>query len=136
MLGEQMSKVPSNSLRWQTCLVRVYDKFFFLSTASLPCRLEIGCVVVCSIYIRCLRLACQPTSQQYCSLILINQHQSPATGQLTVLFSHNKSAPAISHSQANTEIGSLSCDKIPDGYLLLFLIIFPWLLTSTLVTCW
>jgi len=51
--------------------------------------------------IRCVRLACQPTSQQYCSLIL-NQHQPPATSQSAVLFSHNKLAPAISHSQANT----------------------------------
>jgi len=51
--------------------------------------------------IRCVRLACQPTSQQYCSLIL-NQHQPPATSQSAVLFSHNKSAPAIDHSQTNT----------------------------------
>ena len=51
--------------------------------------------------LRCVRLACQPTSQQYCSLIL-NQHQPPATSQSAVLFFHNKSAPAISHSQANT----------------------------------
>jgi len=51
--------------------------------------------------IRCVRLACQPTSQQYCSLIL-NQHQPPATSQSAVLFSHNKLAPVISHSQANT----------------------------------
>jgi len=29
-------------------------------------------------YNRCIRLACQPTSLQYCSLIL-NQHQSPTT---------------------------------------------------------
>jgi len=50
---------------------------------------------------RCVRLACQPTSQQYCSLIL-NQHQPPGTSQSAVLFSHNKSAPAISHSQAHT----------------------------------
>ena len=47
------------------------------------------------------RLACQSTSQQYYSLIL-NQHQPPATSQSAVLFSHNKSATAISHSQANT----------------------------------
>jgi len=46
-------------------------------------------------------LACQPTSQQHCSLIL-NQHQPPAISQSAVLFSHNKSAPANSHSQANT----------------------------------
>ena len=54
-------------------------------------------------YIRCVRLACQPTSQQYCSLIL-NQHQPSATSQSAILFSYNKSAPAISHSQANTAI--------------------------------
>jgi len=54
-----------------------------------------------SAIIRCVRLACQPTSQQYCSLIL-NQHQPPATSQSAVLFSHNKLAPAISHSQAST----------------------------------
>ena len=53
--------------------------------------------------IRCVCLACQPTSQQYYSLIL-NQHQPPATSQSAVLFSHNKSAPAISHSQTNTAI--------------------------------
>ena len=49
---------------------------------------------------------CQPTSQRYCSLIL-NQYQPPATSQLAILLSHNKSAPAISRSQANTaeEIG-------------------------------
>ena len=51
--------------------------------------------------IRCVPLAYQPTSQQYYPLIL-NQHQPPATNQSAVLFSHNKSAPAISHSQANT----------------------------------
>ena len=45
------------------------------------------------VHIRSLRLACQPTSQQYYSLIL-NQHQPPATSQSAVLFSHNKSAPA------------------------------------------
>jgi hypothetical protein len=56
----------------------------------------------------CVRLACQPTSQQYYSLVL-NQHQPQANSQSTVLFSHNKSAPAISHSQANTAI-SLSKD--------------------------
>ena len=49
----------------------------------------------------CVRMDCQPTSQQYCSLIL-NQHQPPASSQSTVFFSHNKSAPTISHSQANT----------------------------------
>ena len=59
--------------------------------------------------IRCVRLACQPTSQQYCSLIL-NQHQPPATSQSAVLFSHNKSALAISHSQANTTI-AISADS-------------------------
>jgi len=51
----------------------------------------------------CVRLACQPTSQQYYSLVL-NQYQLPATSQSTVLFSHNKSALVISHSQANTTI--------------------------------
>ena len=51
----------------------------------------------------CVRLACQPTSQQYCSLIL-NQHQPPAIIQSVVLFSHNKSAPVISHSQAITGV--------------------------------
>jgi len=50
---------------------------------------------------RCVRLAFQLTSQQYCSLIL-NQHQPPATSRLAVLFFHNKSTPATSHSQANT----------------------------------
>ena len=54
-----------------------------------------------SAIIRCVRLACQPTSQQYCSLIL-NQHQPPATRQSTVLFSHNKSISAINHNQTNT----------------------------------
>jgi hypothetical protein len=49
----------------------------------------------------CIRLACQPTSQQYCFLIL-NQHQPPVTNQSAVLFSHNKSSPAISYSQVNT----------------------------------
>ena len=39
--------------------------------------------------LRCVRLTCQPTSQQYCYLIL-NQHQSPATSQSAVLFSYNK----------------------------------------------
>ena len=42
---------------------------------------------------RCVRLACQPTSQQYCFLIL-NQHQPLATSQSAVLFSRNKSTPA------------------------------------------
>jgi len=55
------------------------------------------------LYIRCVHLVSQPTSQHYCSLIL-NQHQPPATSQSAVLFSHNKSAPAISHSQVNTAI--------------------------------
>ena len=45
--------------------------------------------------IRSVCLACQPTSQQYCSLI-INSHQPPASSQLVVLFSHNKSAPVSS----------------------------------------
>jgi len=45
-------------------------------------------------------LGLSATSQQYCSLI-INQHQPPVTNQSAVLFSHNKSAPAISHSQTN-----------------------------------
>ena len=53
------------------------------------------------VIIRCVCLACQPTSQQYCSFIL-NQHQPPATSQSAVMFSHNKSAPVISHSQTNT----------------------------------
>ena len=52
-------------------------------------------------YDRCVFLACHPTSQQYCSLIL-NQHQPPATSQSALLFSRNKSAPVISHSQTNT----------------------------------
>ena len=51
--------------------------------------------------IRCVRWVCQPTSQQYCSRIL-NQHRPPATSQSAIQFSHNKSAPVISHSQANT----------------------------------
>ena len=50
---------------------------------------------------RYVRLTCQPTSQQYCSLIL-NQHQPSTTSQSAVLFSHNKSTPSI--SQANTAI--------------------------------
>jgi len=54
-------------------------------------------------FIRCVRLACQPTSQQYCSLIL-NQHWPPAISQSAVLFSRNKLAPAISRSQTNTTI--------------------------------
>ena len=63
-------------------------------------------------HIRCVRLACQPTSQQYCSLIP-NQHQPPATSQSAVLFSHNKSAPAISHSQANTAYNTYNItDKV------------------------
>ena len=45
-----------------------------------------------SAIIRCVRLACQPTSQQYCSLIL-NQHQS-----ISSIVPHNKSSPAISHN--------------------------------------
>ena len=59
--------------------------------------------VMLTVNIRCVRLACQLTSQQYCSLIL-NQHQQPATSQSAVLFSHNKSASAINHSQTNTAI--------------------------------
>jgi len=54
--------------------------------------------------IRYVRLACQPTSQHYCSLIL-NEHQPPATSQSAVLLFHNKSTPATSHSQANTVCG-------------------------------
>ena len=54
-------------------------------------------------HIRCVRLICQPTSQQYCSLRL-NHHQPPATSQSAVLFSHNKSTSAISHSQTNTAV--------------------------------
>ena len=49
---------------------------------------------------RSVRLVCQPTSQQYYSLVL-NQHQASATSQSAVLFSYNKSTPATSHSQAN-----------------------------------
>ena len=62
---------------------------------------------------RFVRLACQSTSQQYCSLILI-QHQPPATSQSAVLFSHNKSAPATSHSQANTTkcLDSFKCQAL------------------------
>ena len=45
------------------------------------------------VHILSVRLACQPTSQQYYSLIL-NQHQPPANSQSAILFSHNKSAPA------------------------------------------
>ena len=48
---------------------------------------------------RSVRLACQPTSQQYCSLML-NQHQPTTIRQLAVLSSYNKSAPTT--SQANT----------------------------------
>jgi len=59
--------------------------------------------------LRCVRLTCQPTSQQYCYLIL-NQHQPPATSQSAVLFSYNKSAPAINHSQAKTAGADLVCD--------------------------
>ena len=40
------------------------------------------------------------TSQQ-CFSLTPNQHQSTATSQPAVLFSHNKSAPAISDSTAN-----------------------------------
>jgi len=47
-----------------------------------------------------LGLFCQPTNQQYCSLIL-NQHQPPTTSQSAILFSNNKSAPAIGHNQMN-----------------------------------
>jgi len=47
-----------------------------------------------------IRLACQPTSQQYFSLTQ-NQHQPPATSHPAVFFSQNKSAPATSHSQPN-----------------------------------
>jgi len=42
------------------------------------------------------------------AVFLLNQHQSPATSQSTVLFSHNKSAPAINYSQANTVTASRS----------------------------
>ena len=56
-----------------------------------------------ALVIRSVRLTCQPTNQQYYSLIL-NRHQPPATSQSAVLFSHNRSSPATSHSQANTAI--------------------------------
>jgi len=49
------------------------------------------------------QLACQPASQQRFSLAP-NKHQSPATSQPTILFSYNKSVPAISHSQPNRAI--------------------------------
>jgi len=61
------------------------------------------CMDALILLIRSVRLACQPTSKRYCSLIL-NQHQPPATSQLAVLFSHNKLAPTTSHSQANTVV--------------------------------
>jgi len=61
------------------------------------------CMDALILLIRSVRLACQPTSKRYCSLIL-NQHQPPATSQLAVLFSHNKLAPTTSHSQANTAV--------------------------------
>ena len=57
------------------------------------------------------RLVSQPTSQQYCSLIL-NQHQPPATSQLIVLFSHKKSAPTTSHSQVNTTNKNLEQSRL------------------------
>ena len=57
--------------------------------------------------IRCVRLICQPTNQQYCFLIL-NQHQPLATSQSAILFSYNKSAPSINHSQALGFL-SISC---------------------------
>jgi hypothetical protein len=50
---------------------------------------------------RSVRLACQPTNQQYCSLIL-NQHQSVATNQSAVLLSHIQIS--TSHNQINTAI--------------------------------
>ena len=66
--------------------------------------------------VRCVRLACQPTSQQYCSLIL-NQHQPPATSQSAVLFSHNKSAQAISYNQTNTANISSTMPKKRESYV-------------------
>jgi len=51
--------------------------------------------------------AASPTSQQYFSLTL-NQHQPPATSQPTVIFSHNKSVPAISRSRQNR----VNCDTL------------------------
>ena len=80
---------------------------------------------------RCARLACQPTSQQYCSLIL-NQHQPPATSQSTVLFSHNKSAPAISHSQANTA-NAFQCNDLAQKECWVPNIIFFLLLTEGVI---
>ena len=55
--------------------------------------------------IRHVRLACQPTIQQYRSLIL-NQPQPLVTSQSAILFSHNKSVPATSHNQTNTVRGN------------------------------
>ena len=80
-------------------------------------------------------MACQPTSQQYCSLIL-NQHQPPATSQSAVLFSHNKSTPVISHSQANTAI--IKCDASrTHNYLIQFFLhirlVWRWLVTKIVI---
>ena len=71
-----------------------------------------GAATVLLGHIRTVRLACQPTNQQYCSLIL-NQHQPPATNQSAVLFSHNKSASTTSHSQANTTMEAEKCYLFP-----------------------
>ena len=63
----------------------------------------------------CVRLACQSTSQQYCSL-RIYQHQPPATSQSAVLFSHNKSAPSISHSHWRSYIVAKGGHMASPGY--------------------
>jgi len=54
-------------------------------------------------------LVSQPASSTILSYYISASHQPPATSQSAVLFSHNKSAPAISHSQANTAKICCSC---------------------------
>ena len=93
---------PSLSL----CTAKPSSLSFELSLSFLvPIRtkqvLYYVCVYLQTINTSGVHLTCQPTNQQYYSLIL-NQHQPPAISQSTVLFSHNKSTPAINHSQANT----------------------------------
>ena len=111
--SETMAKTLSPSIAYfPGCLVAIDPLPDWLidwagSTQSLlsSSARAVGLGHVCLICksIRCVRSTCQPTSQQYCSLIL-NQHQPSATSQSAVLLSHNKSAPAISHSPANTAI--------------------------------
>ena len=65
-----------------------------------------GGKILCDFY-RSVRLACQPTNQQYCSLIL-NQHQPPTSQQYCLLITNQHHPPAT--AKQTIFFAGLLCD--------------------------